>query len=73
VPGTITINLSAEETEPAFVEYIDRLYDQALQNPTRLKTALLRQNRAFLEHRRQPVMQQCGTWHPCVDDSTNQM
>jgi hypothetical protein len=40
VPGTITINLSAEETEPAFVEYIDRLYDHALQNPARLKTAL---------------------------------
>jgi len=36
----VALNLSAEETEPAFVEYIDRLYDQALQNPTRLKTAL---------------------------------
>ncbi len=36
----VALNLSAEETEPAFVEYIDRLYDQALQNPDRLKTAL---------------------------------
>ena len=36
----VVLNLSAEETDPAFVEYIDRLYDHALQSPARLKTAL---------------------------------
>jgi len=36
----VALNLSTEETEPAYVEYIDRLYDQVLQNPPRLKTAL---------------------------------
>ena len=36
----VALNLSAEETEPAYVEYVDRLYDQLLQNPPRLKTAL---------------------------------
>ncbi len=36
----VALNLSAEETEPAYVEYVDRLYDQLLQNPDRLKTAL---------------------------------
>ena len=36
----VALNLSAEETEPAYVEYIDQLYDQALQKPARLKTAL---------------------------------
>jgi len=36
----VVLNLSAEESEPAFVEYIDRLYDDALQSPARLKTAL---------------------------------
>ncbi len=36
----VAVNLSAQETEPAYVEYVDRLYDQVLQNPPRLKTAL---------------------------------
>ena len=36
----VVLNLSAEETEPAFVEYIDRLYDNVLQSPARLNTAL---------------------------------
>jgi hypothetical protein len=36
----VALNLSAQETEPAYVEYVDRLYDQVLQNPHRLKTAL---------------------------------
>ena len=36
----VALNLSAEETEPAYVNYIDQLYDQLLQNPARLKTAL---------------------------------
>ena len=36
----VALNLSAEETEPAYVEYVDQLYDQVLQNPPRLKTAL---------------------------------
>ena len=36
----VVLNLSAEETEPAFVEYIDRLYEQLQQVPDRLKTAL---------------------------------
>ena len=36
----VALNLSAEETEPAYVEYIDQLYDQVLQKPARLKTAL---------------------------------
>ncbi len=36
----VALNLSAEETEPVFVEYIDRLYDQLLQNPASLKAAL---------------------------------
>ena len=36
----VVLNLSEEETEPAFVEYVDRLYDHALQNPAHLKTAL---------------------------------
>ena len=36
----VVLNLSAEETEPAFVEYIDRLYDKLQQKPDRLKTAL---------------------------------
>ena len=36
----VALNLSAEETEPAFVEYIDLLYDKLQQNPARLKTAL---------------------------------
>jgi hypothetical protein len=36
----VVLNLSAEESEPAFAEYIDRLYDHALLNPARLKTAL---------------------------------
>jgi len=36
----VALNLSAEETEPAYAEYIDQLYDQLLQNPARLKTAL---------------------------------
>jgi hypothetical protein len=36
----VALNLSEEETEPAFAEYVDRLYDQVQQNPARLKTAL---------------------------------
>ena len=36
----VALNLSAEETEPAYVEYVDQLYDHVLQNPPRLKTAL---------------------------------
>jgi len=36
----VVLNLSAEATEPAFVEYIDRLYDHALKCPALLKTAL---------------------------------
>ena len=36
----VALNLSAEETEPAYVEYVDQLYDQVLQNPALLKTAL---------------------------------
>ncbi len=36
----VVLSLSAEETEPAYVEYIDQLYDQVLQMPARLKTAL---------------------------------
>ena len=36
----VALNLSAEEIEPAYVEYIDQLYEQVLQNPGRLKTAL---------------------------------
>jgi hypothetical protein len=36
----VALNLSAEETEPAYAEYIDQLYDQVLQNPPCLKTAL---------------------------------
>ena len=36
----VALNLSAEETEPAYVEYVDQLYDNVLQNPDRLKTAL---------------------------------
>ena len=35
----VALNLSAEETEPAYAEYIDRLYDQLQQGPDRLKTA----------------------------------
>ncbi len=36
----VALNLSAEETEPGYMEYVDRLYDQVLQNPACLKTAL---------------------------------
>ena len=36
----VALNLSPEETEPDYVEYIDQLHDQLLQNPDRLKTAL---------------------------------
>jgi len=36
----VALNLSPEETEPAFAEYVDRLYDQVMQNPVPLKTAL---------------------------------
>jgi hypothetical protein len=36
----VALNLSAEETEPAYIEYIDQLYDKMLQSPNRLKTAL---------------------------------
>ncbi len=36
----VALNLSAEETEPNYVEYVDRLYEQMMQNPDRLKTAL---------------------------------
>ena len=36
----VALNLSAEESEPEYVEYVDRLYDNVLQNPDRLKTAL---------------------------------
>ena len=36
----VALNLSAEETEPAFVEYVDRLFEQVMQNPVPLKTAL---------------------------------
>ncbi len=36
----VAINLSAEETQPGYVEYVDHLYDQVLQNLPRLKTAL---------------------------------
>jgi hypothetical protein len=36
----VALNLSAEETEPAYVEYIDQLFEQVLENPARLKTAL---------------------------------
>jgi hypothetical protein len=36
----VVLSLSPEETEPDFVEYVDRLYDQVLHKPTRLKTAL---------------------------------
>ena len=36
----VALNLSAEETEPDYVEYVDQLYDQVQQNPARLKTAL---------------------------------
>jgi hypothetical protein len=36
----VALNLSAEETEPGYVEYVDQLYDQLLQNPDRHKTAL---------------------------------
>ena len=36
----VALNLSAEETEPAYVDYIDQLYDQMMQDPNRLKTAL---------------------------------
>ena len=36
----VALNLSAEETEPDYVEYVDRLYEQVLQDPPRLKTAL---------------------------------
>ncbi len=35
----VALNLSAEETEPNYVEYVDRLYEQVMQNPNRLKTA----------------------------------
>jgi len=30
----------SEETEPDYVEYVDRLYEQLQQDPARLKTAL---------------------------------
>ncbi len=36
----VALNLSTEETEPDYVQYVDRLYDQVLQNPACLKTAL---------------------------------
>jgi hypothetical protein len=36
----VALNLSAEETDPAFAEYVDRLYEQVMQNTARLKTAL---------------------------------
>ena len=36
----VALNLSAEETEPDYVEYVDRLYEQVLQDPPRLKRAL---------------------------------
>ena len=36
----VALNLSPEETEPDYVEYIARLYDQLLRNTARLKTAL---------------------------------
>lgn len=36
----VALNLSAEETEPAYAKYIDQLYDQLLQIPGLLKTAL---------------------------------
>lgn len=36
----VALNLSAEETKPDYVEYVDQLYDQLLQNPALLKTAL---------------------------------
>jgi len=36
----VVLNLSTEETKTDYVEYIDQLYDQLLQNPDRLKTAL---------------------------------
>jgi hypothetical protein len=36
----VVFNLSAEETDPAYVEYIDKLYDQTLQEHAPLKTAL---------------------------------
>ena len=36
----VVLSLSPEETEPDYVEYVDQLYDQTLQNPDRLKTAL---------------------------------
>ena len=36
----VALNLSTEETEPAYVEYVDRLYEQLQQDPARLKTAL---------------------------------
>ena len=36
----VALNLSAEETEPAYAEYIDQLFELLLQNPARLKTAL---------------------------------
>ena len=34
----VALNLTAEETEPAFVVYIDRLYDQLLQKPNHINT-----------------------------------
>jgi hypothetical protein len=36
----VALNLSAEETEPDYVEYVDRLYELLQQVPARLKTAL---------------------------------
>ena len=36
----VALNLSVKETEPAYVEYVDRLYEQVLRNPAPLKTAL---------------------------------
>jgi len=36
----VALNLSAEETEPGYVEYVDQLYEQVLLNPPCLKTAL---------------------------------
>ena len=36
----VALNLSAEETEPDYVEYVDQLYEQLQQDPARLKTAL---------------------------------
>jgi len=36
----VALNLSAEETEPDYVKYVDHLYEQLLQNPAFLKPAL---------------------------------